>query len=177
LLLFLQKKKILSWNPSMKIREATAADRPALDEQEQLLNLFENPYIHDRSLTRAGAIAAMDRLHHRAAESQGAVLVAELDGAVIAHLVLTYERQGPYVREELRDYALIADLFVRQAHRGRGIGRALIAEAERRAIARGLPRIMLGVVHGNAAAERSYRRQGFADYVLELVKPLGPGSG
>ncbi len=161
----------------MRIREATAADRPALDEQEQLLNLFENPFIHDRNLTRAGATAAMDRLHQRAADSGGAVLVAELDGAVIAHLVLTFERAGHYVREELRDHALVADLFVREAHRGRGIGRALIAEAERRAIARGMPRIILGVVHGNAAAERSYRRQGFTDYVLEMVKPLRPGPG
>jgi GNAT superfamily N-acetyltransferase len=161
----------------MRIREATEADRPALDEQEQLLNLFENPYVRDRNLTSAGGKVAMDRLIQRAADSGGAVLVAELDGAVIAHLVLTYERFGAFVREELRDHALVADLFVREAHRGRGVGRALIAEAERRAIARGMTRIALGVVHGNAAAERSYRRQGFTDYALEMVKPLKPGPG
>jgi GNAT superfamily N-acetyltransferase len=158
----------------MLIREATGADRLALDEQEQLLNLFENPFSGDRDLTRAGATAAMDRLHQRAADSRGAVLVAELDGAVIGHLVLTFERMGPFVREELRDYAYVADLFVRQAHRGRGIGRALIAEAERRAIERGMCRIMIGVLHGNREAERSYRSQGFADYAIELVKDLPP---
>jgi GNAT superfamily N-acetyltransferase len=154
------------------IRPATAADRVALDEQELGLNLFENALVGDRNLTAAGGTAAMDRLHGRAADSRGVVLVGEIGGAVIAHLVLTFERFGPYVREELRDYALVADLFVRAAHRGNGIGRALIAEAERRAIERGMPRIMLGVVHGNHAAERSYRRQGFRDYALELVKEL-----
>jgi GNAT superfamily N-acetyltransferase len=154
------------------IRPATAADRAALDEQELGLNLFENALVGDRNVTAAGGTAAMDRLHQRAEDSQGVVLVAELHGAVIAHLVLTFERFGPFVREELRDYALVADLFVREAHRGRGIGRLLIAEAERRAIARGMPRILLGVVHGNHAAERSYRRQGFGDYALELVKDL-----
>lgn len=158
--------------PDLLIRPATAADRVALDEQELGLNLFENALVGDRNITAAGGIAAMDRLHQRAADSDGVVLVAEIGGAVVAHLVLTFERFGPFVREELRDYALVADLFVRQAHRGAGIGRALIAEAERRAIERGMPRILLGVVHGNTAAERSYRRQGFGDYALELVKTL-----
>jgi GNAT superfamily N-acetyltransferase len=156
----------------MIIREAKPSDRTALDEQEQLLNLFENPFSGDRELTRVGAVAAMDRLQQRAGENGGAVLVAEIDGAVIGHLVLTFERMGPFVREELRDYAYVADLFVREAHRGHGIGRALIAEAERRAIARGLKRILLGVLHGNTSAERSYRRQGYADYALEMVKTL-----
>jgi len=158
------------------IRPATAADRKALDEQELGLNLFEDALVGDRNITAAGGTAAMDLLHQRAADSDGVVLVGEIGGAVIAHLVLTFERFGPFVREDLRDYALVADLFVRAAHRGGGIGRALIAEAERRAIARGMPRIMLGVVHGNRAAERSYRRQGFRDYALELVKDLPPRS-
>jgi GNAT superfamily N-acetyltransferase len=158
------------------IRPATAADRIALDEQELGLNLFENALVGDRNLTAAGSTAAMDKLHQRVANSRGVVLVAEISGAVVGHLVLAFERFGPYVREELRDYALVADLFVRADHRGRGIGRALITEAERRAIERAMPRILLGVVHGNHAAERSYRRQGFRDYALELVKEL-PAQG
>lgn len=158
--------------PDLTIRPATAADRAALDEQELGLNLFENALVGDRNITPAGGVAAMDKLHQRAEDSQGVVLVGEIGGAVIAHLVLTFERFGPYVREELRNYALVADLFVREPHRGQGIGRSLIAEAERRAIERGMPRIVLGVVHGNHPAERSYRRQGFRDYVLEMVKDL-----
>ncbi len=158
--------------PDLTIRPATPADRAALDEQELGLNLFENALVGDRNITPAGGVAAMDKLHQRAEDSQGVVLVGEIGGAVIAHLVLTFERFGPYVREDLRSYALVADLFVREPHRGQGIGRSLIAEAERRAIERGMPRIVLGVVHGNHAAERSYRRQGFRDYVLEMVKDL-----
>lgn len=163
--------------PDLTIRPATPADRAALNEQELGLNLFENALVGDRNTTAEGGVAAMDRLHQRAADSGGVVLVAEIGGAVIGHLVLAYERFGPYVREELRDYALVADLFVREPHRGRGVGRALIAEAERRAIERSMPRIMLGVVHGNVAAERSYRRQGFGDYALELVKTLPARAG
>ncbi len=114
----------------------------------------------------------MDRLIERARDTGGTVLVAELDGAVVAHLVLTYERMGPFVRDEKRDHAHVADLYVRAALRGQGIGTALMAEAERLAIARGLKQITLGVVHGNTGAERAYRRQGYRDYALEMIKDL-----
>lgn len=156
------------------IRHALPSDRVALDEQEQGLNLFEDRLVGDRQTTRAGAVAAMDRLLERAGENGGAVLVAETGGAVVGHLVLTFERFGPFIREELRDYAYVADLFVREAHRGGGVGSALIAEAERMAIARGMKRILLGVVHGNTRAERAYRYLGYSDYALEMVKPLPP---
>ncbi len=158
------------------IRPATDADRVTLDEQEQGLNLFENQLLGDRQWTRAGATAAMDRLIQRAADTGGTVLVAELNGAVVGHLVLTFERMGPFIREELRHHAHVADLFVRAALRGQGIGAALMAEAERRAIARGVPRITLGVVHGNTGAERAYRRAGYRSYALEMVKDLQPQS-
>ncbi len=115
----------------------------------------------------------MDRLVERASENGGTILVAEFDGAIVGHLVLTFERMGPYIREDMRDHALIADLYVRAALRGQGIGTTLMAEAERLAIARGMKRIVLGVVHGNHDAERAYRRQGYRDYVLEMVKDIG----
>ena len=114
----------------------------------------------------------MDRLIERASENGGTILVAELDGAVVGHLVLTFERMAPYIRDDMRDHALVADLFVRAALRGQGIGTALLAEAERLAIARGMKRILLGVVHGNTGAERAYRRQGYRDYALEMIKDL-----
>ena len=114
----------------------------------------------------------MDRLVERAGENGGTILVAELDGAVVGHLVLTFERMGPYIRDDMRDYAHIADLYVRAALRSQGIGTALINEAERLAIARGMKRILLGVVHGNTNAESAYRRQGYHAYALEMTKDL-----
>ncbi len=116
----------------------------------------------------------MDRLFQRVAECNGAILVADLDGAVIGHMVLTFEQHGAFVREELRPHAYVADLFVREAHRGQGIGTALLAEAERLAIARGVPRLYIGVLSGNDRAEQAYRRFGFRPYALELSKDLPP---
>jgi len=152
------------------IRPATPADRPALDEQAQALNVFEEPFSHDRRLDLAGGVESVATLLERTANG-GALLVAEIDGAVVAHMALWFDRMPPFVREELRDYAYLGDLFVREAHRGQGIGRALVAEAERLARARGVARILLGVLPGNPA-EALYRRLGYRTYAVELAKDL-----
>ena len=153
------------------IRPAAAADRAALDEQAQLLNRYEEPFAHDRRLDAAGGVESVATLLARTAEG-GALLVAELDGRVVGHMALWFERMPPFVREALRDYAYLGDLFVREAHRGRGIGRALIAEAERLARARGAARILLGVLPGNPA-EAVYRKLGYRPYAVEMAKDLG----
>ena len=137
-----------------------------------LLNLFEEAIAHDRRLDLTGGAATIDRLFERVAECDGAVVVAEWQGAVIGHMFLVFDRMGPYVREDRRDYAMVADLFVRTAHRGRGVGQALLAEAERLATARGVPRLMIGVLSGNDKAVRAYRHYGFSPYALELSKDL-----
>ena len=155
---------------ALVIRPATAADRPALDAQAQGLNVFEDPFSRDRRLDLAGGVESMATLLERTANG-GALLVAELDGAVVAHMALWFERMPPFVREELRDYAYLGDLFVREPHRGQGIGRALVAEAERLARARGVARILLGVLPGNPA-EALYRRLGYRTYAVELAKDL-----
>lgn len=153
------------------IRPATEADRPALDEQAMLLNIFEEPFAGDRRMDAAGGVDAVGHLRDTVAKSAGEMRVAELDGAVVGHMVMWFDRFPPFVRAELRDYAYIGDLFVRDAHRGQGIGAALIAEAEAIARARGVRRILLGVLEGNPA-EAAYRKLGFRGYALEMIKDL-----
>lgn len=153
------------------LRPATAADRPALLENMLGLNRFEHALTADRRTDRDGAEASLGAVLARAAETGGHVLVAEAAGAVIAHMVLTFERQPPYVAEP--EHGLVADLFVREPWRRQGIGRALLAEAERLTRARGLDRLLIGLVAGNAGAAASYARAGFAPYSQTLLKRLG----
>jgi GNAT superfamily N-acetyltransferase len=63
-------------------------------------------------------------------------------------------------------------LFVRETARGTGIGRALLAEAERLTRARGLDRMLIGVAAGNDRAEETYRRAGYAPYSREMIRHL-----
>ena len=61
----------------------------------------------------------------------------------------------------------IHDLTVAPGHRGRGIGHALLAAAERWAHERGCCKLTLEVLSGNAVALRSYLAYGFANYQLD----------
>ena len=63
----------------------------------------------------------------------------------------------------------VHDLAVAPGHRGRGIGRALLAEIEREARARGACKITLEVLEGNAIARHAYDRAGFRPYALDAA--------
>lgn len=155
------------------IRPATPQDDAALAEQFQGLNTYEEPFIGDRRLDSEGGRESLDACRARVAETGGHALVAELEGRVVGHMFLWFETDPVFVRPELRRHAYVADLFVREAARGHGIGGALLAEAERLARAAGVPRIKIGVLVGNDGAEALYRRQGYRPYAVALCKPLG----
>ncbi len=63
-----------------------------------------------------------------------------------------------------RPFLNVHDLAVLPEHRGRGLGRALLDEAERRARARGCVKMTLEVHDSNAGAKRLYRDFGFAGW-------------
>jgi ribosomal protein S18 acetylase RimI-like enzyme len=64
--------------------------------------------------------------------------------------------------------ALIDELYIAPAARGRGRGGAVLALIEREARGRGLKRLYLEVAHGNRAVEL-YRRAGFSDHRRYLM--------
>ncbi len=155
------------------IRPVRDDDCDALVEQFQGLNCHEEPFVGNRRLDRDGAVASLVFADKRVADNNGVRLVAEVEGQVVGHLYLTFERHGACVRDEMRDYGYVAELFVRDEMRGRGLGRALLLEAERLTRERGLGHLMLGVITGNAIAERAYARFGFKSYATDLIKPIG----
>jgi len=154
------------------IRDARDEDRDALVEQFLELNQFEEPIAGDRRTDRPGAVACLDAALARVAETGGAALVAEWDGKVVGHAVVVFETSPPFVREELRPYACVSELFVREGLRGRGIGTALLEAAEAVAAARGVRRLTIGVLAGNVRAAALYARFGFTPHAVELEKPV-----
>ncbi|MBM3135659.1 MAG: GNAT family acetyltransferase [Chloroflexi bacterium] len=64
---------------------------------------------------------------------------------------------------------LVYHLAVDPAYRRQGIGRALMAELERRLRARGCLKCYLLLVRGNPEAEEFYRRQGWEDMTANIM--------
>ena len=90
-------------------------------------------------------------------------LVAELDGVVVGTVMAGYDGHRGWINY----------LGVDPGCRRKGVGRALMAEAERLLRLEGCPKINLQVRTGNAEAIEFYRRVGFAvDDVVSFGKRL-----
>lgn len=66
----------------------------------------------------------------------------------------------------------ISDLAVAHGYDGRGVGTALLAFAERFALAHACTRLTLSVFPGNGRALALYLRTGFAADLVRMAKPL-----
>lgn len=91
------------------------------------------------------------------------LLVGTLDGVVVASVMAGYEGHRGWI-----NYLAIAP-----EHQGKGLGRAMMAEAERLLREAGCPKINLQVRFSNTKVIEFYRRLGYTvDDVVSLGKRL-----
>jgi GNAT superfamily N-acetyltransferase len=107
-------------------------------------------------------------------------LIAFMDAVAIGHvgLFLPHDRNiVPLI--EFGRCGLVHDLFVAPGFRGRGIGRALMQELERRARAGGLGELALGtgLDDGYQAARTLYRSMGWERTTGPFIESGGPAAG
>jgi ribosomal protein S18 acetylase RimI-like enzyme len=113
-------------------------------------------------LTRAWNDPRKD-IHRKLAVRSDLFLVGEVAGAIVGSVMAGYDGHRGWINY----------LGVDPAFRRRGLGRALMREAERRLREAGCPKINLQVRTGNAEAIEFYNRIGFAqDDVVSLGKRL-----
>lgn len=109
--------------------------------------------------------ASWRRWLKRSAAGQGtdgavrhAMVVADVDGEVVGWTTF-----GPARSSDREGWGELAGLYVAPEHAGAGVGRALVAEVERRLAAAGHVRAYLWVLEGNAPAEHAYERYGWIE--------------
>jgi ribosomal protein S18 acetylase RimI-like enzyme len=95
-------------------------------------------------------------------------LVAELDGQVGGFACVRVVPCVLYVEP----YAELTELYVEPEFRRQGVGRALIAYAERLARARGAADLIIMTAVGNAAAQALYRAAGYDSYAVALNRKV-----
>jgi ribosomal protein S18 acetylase RimI-like enzyme len=99
-----------------------------------------------------------DRLQ-RQTDRRGELWLAIDDGELVGHVYLWLDAaEEEILREGLVGVPLIMNLWVRDNHRHEGIGKALVATAERRLQELGHDRVALGVAPDNEIAIQLYER-------------------
>ena len=155
------------------LRDATPGDRPQLVRFMAALNAFERTLEPNRALGEAAAERHMAYLEDLVARQEGFILIAVGPSGPLGFLIaIVGEAPGSFVIPEARRYGYVTDLFVLESARGQGLARALLAEAEGRFRARGLPSLRLSVLAANETAYAAYRRLGFRPMDIEMIKPL-----
>lgn len=138
------------------IRLATAADAAELARLNGLFN-------------GATLSPAEQAEHLRAAASTERALLAFVDGHAVGFTCLRFAR----LITTALPYAEVAELFVEEAFRRRGIARALLIEAETLARALGVPGVILFTGLKNESAQAFYRAVGYHDYAITMRKIFG----
>jgi len=134
----------------MKIRPAARGDEHALFELIGALARFEN--LAHGVTGNAEALGAHLFGQRPAAEA----ILAEEEGQAVGFALFF----PTYSTFRTKPGLYLEDLFVRESHRRRGIGRALLSEVRRIAAARGVGRLEWAVLDWNAPAIALYESLG-----------------
>jgi len=142
------------------IRPLTDADVDLIRElwKEFEVELDDEPYLRETWEEAWEDLAVT--LH------EGVALLAEEDDRAVGFVFCVLGDRG-------RRTAHVTDIYVRPEARGRGIGRALLAELVEPAREAGLAHVSLEVLMRNTEARRLYERLGFAHVDTFMVAPLG----
>ena len=155
------------------LREAKPGDRPALVRFTAALNAVEHELVPDRALGEAAADRHLAYLEELVAQQEGFVLVAARGESLLGFLVaIVEEEEGHYVLPEARRFGYVTDLYVIEAARGEGVGRALMTEAEDRFRARGLTAVRVTALAANREACGTYEGLGYRRLAIDFTKPL-----
>ena len=157
------------------IRDARLpADREQLHEFIMGTQRFESAFEPNRRLDRPVAAEYLALLEADVRSKGGRILVVEQAGKLLGWGVVHAQEDDVYVIGEERSFAYISELFVVEAVRGKGVGRALIAACEDWARSKGLNVIQIGVLPGNRRAASIYEKAGYSPYAIQLRKYLPP---
>lgn len=159
------------------IREYRENDLSAVRDCIAELQDFERE-IDDR--LRPGASMAaefLSRMIDRCRDCVGTILVAEYESAVVGFATILTRVPFEELDDPPGEYAIVTDLIVRGGFRRRGLGAALLAEAERYAREAGTSELRIAVLSANRVAAALYRRAGFAPYSEILTKRFDADRG
>lgn len=157
----------------VRVRPATAADRPALGRYGAALMRQHHAADPRRFLTTDNPEAGYGGfLVSQLTDEETRVLVAERDGVVIGYLYASLE--GTSWRDLRGPCGFVHDVYVDEAARGQGVGRRLVEAAVEWIRGHGMTEVVLWSKSGNAPAQRLFAALGFRPTLLEMTLDVEP---
>lgn len=153
----------------IRIRKGMIRDLLAVTALSQQLFTYERTITPEYDLAWSGSPAGQKYFTRRLKGRKHFALVAELGGKIVGYATvgvfrITWRLQKPIVE--------IENLCVDKAHRGQGIGKALMSEVQKIATAHGYKRLRLAALSHNDPAIRFYRANGYTDVEMVLEKQI-----
>ena len=143
----------------LDFRLATRAD------QAQLVALMRDFYVEDQiAFEQARVLRGVEALLADPRHGEALLFLDEqchIGGYAVIAMGFSLEQGG--------EFALLDELYLTPATRGRGRGRKALAIVEQRARARGVSRLRLEVNRHNALARRLYLATGYVDDTRDLL--------
>lgn len=161
--------------PSYTIRRARARDETALQGFHRRLYLDERQRFLATELRELGDYIGFEEqlsLDLRALlrdDDARVLLAATADGAAIGYVTGRLDRD-PHRRHAHR--AVVEDWYVRDDHRGQGVGVALLEAFTAEAKQQGCTVLESATWPGNARARQLHERHGFAAYEVRMRKAI-----
>jgi GNAT superfamily N-acetyltransferase len=163
--------------PTIEIRFVERAEASAVARLAQEVHAFHSaalPELFQPPTTIVVTPADIERL----ATQPGQLLLVAVRAGEIVGYAHAEVQEVPATRLKRASAILhLHAMGVTAAHRGAGVGRALLAAIRDAAAARGLAGVSLEVYAFNAAARAFYEREGFAPLRALLVSPAPARGG
>jgi ribosomal protein S18 acetylase RimI-like enzyme len=151
----------------VKVRRARDPDIPAISALFAELDGLQHDW---RVFTpRPGFYDGVAEKYRQALTTDDAlVLVAEDEGEIVGMAYGEIQVPSRFSDERALD---VSGVVVRAGHRGRGVGRALVAEAAGFAAENGVGHVTLNTFAQNASAMGFWEAMGFSARVVQLTAP------
>lgn len=156
------------------IRRAKPGDEEAIARFAIKLFDLHAEYDRDRFTSFANPEGAARFYRSRFDTPESAVLVAEIDDRLVGFAYL--ERDDLNYAELLENGAWVHDIFVEEAARSKGIGKALMNAAVNVACEMGAKKLLLSVAVKNIAAQTVFANAGFRQTMMEMTLNLPDSS-
>lgn len=155
-------------NNEILIRRFKPKDSDSLEKLFVAMEVEEKIYYEDRADPEKVKDAYVKDIINETKGKDGLILVAQIHGEVVGYIAGKVE----FEIENKHKYFRIWDLSVLPNFRGKGVGSLLLNKLEHCVDEMGIKKIGMGVLSGNTRAYELYKRLGYKDYSIDLIKDV-----